>query len=267
MAYGVGALAGSTVLPDKWVTPIIQGIALPAHAQTSAPSQLALAFCNDRVDLTLVAGHSTTGDVTIKATGCLSSAQANVTFNLTLAGYAHPVVTDTGQSAAGGFLAAVSTAFVPSAHAAQQPLCTQVVSVTTGSEGAFEATFTLSCGPGIQQVELTASVGGPGVRAGWLDIPPCNPCGEPVPVDAKCGDQVLVTSSGALHVGETNLGPWSYELRVDPGSFYWVRNETGNDIVYTYTLERCNGESETARGQNFAAYAKRRYCYPRQAFF
>ena len=97
LAYGVGALAGSTVLPDKWVTPIIQGIALPAHAQTSAPSQLALAFCNDRVDLTLVAGHSSTGDVTIKATGCLSSAQANVTFNLTLAGYAHPVVTDTGQ--------------------------------------------------------------------------------------------------------------------------------------------------------------------------
>ena len=32
LAVGVGALAGSTVLPEKWVTPIIQGIVLPAHA-------------------------------------------------------------------------------------------------------------------------------------------------------------------------------------------------------------------------------------------
>ncbi len=245
LAYGVGALAGTTVLPDKWVTPIIQGIALPAHAQTSAPSQLALAFCNDRVDLTLVAGNSSTGDVTINATGCLSSAEANVTFALTLAGYAHAVVTDTGQSAAGGFLAAVSEAFVPSAHAAQQPLCTQVVSVTTGSDGVFEASFTLTCGPGIVHVVLTANAGGGSdVRAGWLDIPDVKPStaagGERGGGDEE-GESVCESESVVTKVGQIRIQVDGEEVqeggRVRVGDELTVENvETGDrwvEVRYT----------------------------------
>lgn len=35
MALGVGVLAGCSVLPEKWLEPIIGQIALPAHAATS----------------------------------------------------------------------------------------------------------------------------------------------------------------------------------------------------------------------------------------
>ncbi|MCI5164934.1 MAG: twin-arginine translocation signal domain-containing protein [Candidatus Electrothrix sp. GM3_4] len=83
LAVGVGALAGSTVLPEKWVTPIIQGIVLPVHAQTSAPlAPMQLVFCNDRVDLTLIDGDSSTVELTIEASGCIIPAQANVELTL-----------------------------------------------------------------------------------------------------------------------------------------------------------------------------------------
>lgn len=36
---GVGVLVGCSVLPEKWTTPIIGQIALPAHAVTSGPVQ------------------------------------------------------------------------------------------------------------------------------------------------------------------------------------------------------------------------------------
>lgn len=113
LAYGVGTLAGTTVLPDKWVTPILQGIALPAHAQTSAPG-LTLAFCSGRHELTLVGGHSGTDEMTIEATGCIAPAQGNVELELTLEGYDTPAITRNEQD--GGrrdksFMAAVSDAW------------------------------------------------------------------------------------------------------------------------------------------------------------
>ncbi|WP_446011800.1 hypothetical protein [Candidatus Electrothrix sp.] len=176
LAVGVGALAGSSVLPDKWVKPVIQGIVLPAHAQTSAAQ---LAFSDGRVDLELVSGHSGTSSMTVRATGAITPAQGGVTFDLTLSGYGEPVVTDTGQNSEPGFFAAVSDALVPAAHAAPEPKCSITLSVTTESDGSFSVEFTLTCGPGIVQVELTAT-GSTGItfRCGVLDVHACNPCDE-----------------------------------------------------------------------------------------
>ncbi|MCI5146109.1 MAG: hypothetical protein D3923_11415, partial [Candidatus Electrothrix sp. AR3] len=50
IAVGVGALAGYSVLPTTWTKPIIDGIVLPAHAQTSgitiSEDQLTLSVLN-----------------------------------------------------------------------------------------------------------------------------------------------------------------------------------------------------------------------------
>ncbi len=37
IATGVGLLAGYTVLPEKWIRPVVGQIVLPAHAETSGP--------------------------------------------------------------------------------------------------------------------------------------------------------------------------------------------------------------------------------------
>lgn len=221
LAVGVGALAGSTVLPEKWVTPIIQGIALPAHAQTSAPLQLA--FCNGRVDLQLVSGNSGTSSMTIRATGCITPAQANVTLNLTLAGYAQAVITENGTPIDSGFLTAVSEALVPSAHAAQQPLCSQQASVQTAGDGSFVAEFTLPCGPGIVQVELTASTSGPAnQRAGWLDIPGCNPCAGTTSSSSATAVSGCPVGTEVKFVDETN-GVWFVINGIEEFSFTGTR--------------------------------------------
>jgi hypothetical protein len=89
LALGVGALAGSTVLPEEWITPVVRGFALPAHAQTSAPG---VTFCSDPVQLKLVDGHSGTDEMTIEASGCITPAQANVDLELTLQGYNAAVI-------------------------------------------------------------------------------------------------------------------------------------------------------------------------------
>jgi hypothetical protein len=185
LAAGVGALAGTTVLPDRWVTPIIQGIVLPAHAQTSATIQLA--FCNAQVDLQLLSGDSGSSSITIKATGCITPAQTNVPVNLRLDGYEEAHTTDAQDFKHNSILSAVSDALVPEAHAAQQPLCSQSVKVSTAGDGSFEAEITLSCGPGIAQVELEASsTRVRGRQAGRLDVSgSCRSEVEPVEVAPK----------------------------------------------------------------------------------
>ncbi|MCI5143622.1 MAG: hypothetical protein D3909_18235, partial [Candidatus Electrothrix sp. ATG1] len=177
LAAGVGALAGSTVLPDTWVTPVIQGIALPVHAQTSAPG---ITFCNERIDLTLVDGHSGTDEMTIEASGCITPAQANVELELTLEGYSSAIITrnekDSGTEGE-SFLTAVSQALVPSAHATAAPVCSLKVNVKTDANGNFKASFKLKCGKGIVQVVLNGSISGVlQNHIGWLDIHGCNPC-------------------------------------------------------------------------------------------
>ena len=173
LAAGAGALAGSTVMPDRWITPIIQGIALPAHAQTSAPAGV---FCSP-AQLTLLEGHSGTDTMTVEATGCLTSAQENIGLELILEGY------DAADAAAiiqadenSGFAAAT---FLPSAYAAPVPLCFIRLKVKTDRNGNFKAVFRLKCGRGIVLVILKCLLFGQLFdNIGQLDIPDCNPCSE-----------------------------------------------------------------------------------------
>ncbi len=39
IAVGLGVLTGYSILPEKWTRPIVGQIALPAHAETSGPTQ------------------------------------------------------------------------------------------------------------------------------------------------------------------------------------------------------------------------------------
>ncbi|SDO95475.1 hypothetical protein [Desulforhopalus singaporensis] len=40
MAVGAGAVAGISLLPDKWSIPVVESIVVPAHAETSGPAPL-----------------------------------------------------------------------------------------------------------------------------------------------------------------------------------------------------------------------------------
>ncbi|MCI5130971.1 MAG: hypothetical protein D3904_05470 [Candidatus Electrothrix sp. EH2] len=172
LAAGVGALAGSTVMPDRWITPVIQGIALPAHAQTSVPG-----IFSRPPELTLVDGHSGTDTMTVEATGYLASVYKNTELELTLEGYdAADAAAITQDDKSSGF---ASTTFLPSAHAAPVPLCFVKLKVKTDNNGKFKAIFKLKCGKGIVLVILKCFFFGQLFQnVGQLDIPDCNPCSD-----------------------------------------------------------------------------------------
>jgi hypothetical protein len=67
IAVGVGALAGYSVLPERWTRPMVGQIALPAHAATSARSMQA---CS----LPLVSGDQSSSSVTIQVQGGVTPA-------------------------------------------------------------------------------------------------------------------------------------------------------------------------------------------------
>ncbi|MCI5210116.1 MAG: twin-arginine translocation signal domain-containing protein [Candidatus Electrothrix sp. ATG2] len=178
LAIGAGALAGSTVLPERWVSPVIESIALPAHAQTSASTSV---FCTP-AELTLAEGHSGTDEMIIEASGCITPPQANIELELTLNGYDVAVITDnkaTDGTDDNKFLAVVSEALVPSAHAAAAPRCSVTVKTRTDANGNFFVRFIVKCGPGIVQAVLQGTLFGQfSDFLGVLDIPSCNPCGS-----------------------------------------------------------------------------------------
>jgi hypothetical protein len=210
LAVGVGALAGSTVMPDKWITPVIKGFVLPAHAQTSAPLT---SFCSDPAQLTLVDGHSGTDEMTIEASGCITPAQTNVELELSLSGYATAVITRNEEEAANEtapFLATVSEALVSSAHAAEAPVCTVKVKVKTGGDGYFNATVKLKCGKGIVQVVLDGKLNGIRYRnIGWLDIHACNPCASPTTTEDTGGASCRPLTDGFVQVtNETSVNAY-----------------------------------------------------------
>ncbi len=66
LAAGAGAAVWHSAIPDRWVTPIIESIALLAHAQTSVPAELSAPQCTDLV-IRQVEGHSGTTDLTVSA--------------------------------------------------------------------------------------------------------------------------------------------------------------------------------------------------------
>jgi hypothetical protein len=253
LAVGVGALAGSTVLPEEWITPVVRGIALPVHAQTSAPTSApSVNFCTP-VEMTLVDGHSGTDEMTVEASGCITPAQANVDLEFTLLGYDAPVITrndkvDDGES----FLAAVSEALVPSAHAGQVPVCTVKVKVKTDAEGNFKATFKLKCGKGIVQVVLNGLLYGQLIGIiGCLDIHGCNPCGEhhtpatPATLEPpECAnlinDEVLIINHTSEDVS------WGGSITIAVGTWVVGRCDTGDITApspHTIIATTCHGAS------------------------
>lgn len=38
LAAGGGVVTGAALIPDRWTSPIVEAVGLPAHAQTSPPS-------------------------------------------------------------------------------------------------------------------------------------------------------------------------------------------------------------------------------------
>ncbi|XCN73191.1 MAG: hypothetical protein Q3M24_00050 [Candidatus Electrothrix aestuarii] len=238
LAYGVGALAGSTVLPDKWVKPVIEGIVLPAHAQTSASLQIV------SLNFSVVSGNTGTASVTIQANGSISPAQSGVVLSLSLSGYSGGV-TDNATSKDQGFLVAVAEAMVPSAHASEA-MCTEVKEVTTGSDGGFTAEFTLSCGPGINNVGLTAQTSGNEAQAsGTLQVPTGDvepePAPEPEP-EPECGATLAVTSgSDSIDFLLDGAPRWSSSITVPSGQAWQIRNNSGSDLTVRSDYQHCDG--------------------------
>ncbi|MCI5140667.1 MAG: hypothetical protein D3909_02850 [Candidatus Electrothrix sp. ATG1] len=239
LAAGVGALAGTSVLPDKWVTPVIQGIALPAHAQTSA-----VTFCSGRHELTLVDGHSGTDEMIIEASGCITPAQANVELEMTLEGYDTPAITRNDQNAgpeAGSLLAAVSDALVPSAHAAPAPKCTVKVKVKTDGNGHYKATFKLNCGKGIVQAVMSGAIigGGTTINLGWLDIPACNPCA----VQARgndCAGSIMLTAVAPLNLSVDSGTTWHQSIRLSTPTTLEVKNTSTASLDIAAIVTMCD---------------------------
>ena len=179
MAAGAGALVGTTLIPDKWVPPLIQGITLPAHAQTSMQHRH-YTFSDDRVEIKLVEGHGGRSEMAFEASGCIQPATADIEIEFTLEAYTEPLITEGRPD---NILQ--SFRFGPSeAHAgALMPRCTVTIRVRPDAFGNFTVLFKMTCGPGIVQVVLHAlfATGQRVANCGLLDVHSCNPCGTAEP--------------------------------------------------------------------------------------
>lgn len=78
IAIGVGAIAGTYVLPEKWTRPIIGQMVLPANAATSGASLI------QELNTKFVSGDETTDTVTIKVTGFVSPPVAGIPVEVTV---------------------------------------------------------------------------------------------------------------------------------------------------------------------------------------
>lgn len=171
LAVGVGALAGYSSLPEKWVSPIIEGIVLPAHAQTSA----ALSVTNPTMEL--IGGSSRTGDMTLRVTGSVSPPRSGADLSLTIEGLTeatgfHRQEENRGAS---GFLASVADSLVPSAEAGSHKK--HKVKVKTDAKGAFSVIIVLHFGPGIVLLRCACKIFGVFIGyIGSLEVPDCDPC-------------------------------------------------------------------------------------------
>jgi hypothetical protein len=123
IAISVGVLAGVSVLPERWTSPIIGQIVLPAHAATSGAS------LHDPCEVEWRQGDTKTATVVVKVTGFVTPPTANLPVLIT--------------ATAGGGAGAQVTA-----------------NTTTSAAGTFEAFLTLDGGPGITEVNVTTTVTG-----------------------------------------------------------------------------------------------------------
>jgi len=148
IAAGAAALAGYSVLPQRWTTPVIDVMALPAHAQTSGPGQGAAASGNYQVNqlkLNVLSGNQSSSVVTVGVEGQVSPPVAGQNVEITFEG-------SSGGAETGGIgkaLAAAGSLFVSEAVAK----CGKMkIKTSTKADGKFKAKCNLSCGPGVVQV-------------------------------------------------------------------------------------------------------------------
>ncbi len=121
IGIGIGALAGISVLPEKWTRPIVGQIALPAHAATSGISVL------DPCRTYRKSGDQTTATVTIVVNAWVEPPVANLK----------------------------ATIWATSSTGAQKKVTT-----TTAADGTFSAEITIGNGPGITSVSVVTIVDG-----------------------------------------------------------------------------------------------------------
>ena len=211
IAVGVGALAGISSLPEKWTRPIVEGIVLPAHAQTSAN----LVIC-PAVTLTLLSGTQASGAVTVRVQGCVTPPTGGVQILLAVQG------SQAAAAAAGTVplkpeglleraLAAAGVLLVGEAIAAD---CAEIAGTAmTDAQGIFTADFEIPCGPGIQSVYAYAALAADrrsgGYGYGVLSVPgettsttkpveppktPISPCS--VGIDNRLPEDITLMSNG-----------------------------------------------------------------------
>ncbi len=121
IGIGIGAIAGISVLPEKWTMPIVGQITLPAHAATSGISVL------DPCRTYRKSGDQTTATVTIVVNAWVEPPVANLK----------------------------ATIWATSSTGAQKKVTT-----TTAADGTFSAEITIGNGPGITSVSVVTIVDG-----------------------------------------------------------------------------------------------------------
>jgi hypothetical protein len=145
IAAGAAALAGYSVLPQRWTTPVIDVMALPAHAQTSGPAAASGNYQVNQLKLNVLSGNQSSSVVTVGVEGQVNPAVAGQDVEVTFEG-------SSGGAETGGVskaLAAAGSLFVSEAVAK----CGKMkVKTKTKADGKFKAKCNLSCGPGVVQV-------------------------------------------------------------------------------------------------------------------
>lgn len=123
IATGVGVVAGISLLPERWTSPIIGRVVLPAHAATSGST------LHDPCQVELRQGDGASGLVVIKVTGFVTPPTGSLPVKVV-------------ATAVGG---------------ANQQL---TANSTTTTAGTFEVFMTIGGGPGITSVNVQTTVTG-----------------------------------------------------------------------------------------------------------
>ncbi|MCI5140058.1 MAG: hypothetical protein D3922_16995, partial [Candidatus Electrothrix sp. AR1] len=169
LVIGAGALAGYSLLPEKWTKPVVEQIILPAHAQTSGITLI------NPLTLTLLSGTQGSTIVFVRVSGAVVPPTPNLAILLQVVG-ALGGNTVSSPIPEEGILqktfAALDDLLVSEAMAAEG--CPQLSQqISSGGDGSFSTDFEISCGPGITSVSATATLtASPAIAAeGILLIP------------------------------------------------------------------------------------------------
>lgn len=182
IAVGVGALAGYSVLPQKWTQPIIDNIVLPAHAQTSG-----VAVAN-QLTLSLLSGDQSSEVVSIGIAGHVYPATANQQLDITVQASSGTAETmpENNEGGLDKVVAAVGSFFVSEAHA--KPHCNKKkIKAHTKADGKFYCQCDCDCGPGIMYIFVLVTL---------LDMPTSQVTGSiyiPITADPSTTDAPATT--------------------------------------------------------------------------